>query len=145
MKISQRLLARRWASCWGFGLMEAAEQREKTHNPRMSAGCQRPGGTAIKAARTEGLGWAAGELVRNKTTRRVTAEAQRREAVSAPGSRRTSRSDSLAAGEPRQAGRQQLRVHSKAAFPRAAYPGAPEQPGAGCALVPPARQGTPAG
>lgn len=88
----------------------------------MSAGCQRPGGTAIKSARREGLGWAAGELVRNKTTHRVTMEALRREAVSTLGSQRASCSDSLAAGEPRQAGRQQLLVHSTAAFPRAAFP-----------------------
>lgn len=51
----------------------------------MSAGCQCPGGTAIKPARREGLVWTAAGLVTNKTMRRVTAEGDnaplRREAV----------------------------------------------------------------
>lgn len=64
----------------------------------MSAGCQRPGGSAIKSARREGLGWAAGGLLRNKTARRVTARALRREAVSALGSQGASCSHSPAAG-----------------------------------------------
>lgn len=113
----------------GFQGDGGSQAKEKTHNPRMSAGCQRPVGTAIKSACRERLGWAVGGLVRNKTMHRVTAEALRREAVSAPGSQRTSCCHSLAASEPRQARRQQPCVHSKAAFPRVAFRGAPEQPG----------------
>lgn len=105
---------------------------KETHNPWMSAGCQCPGGTAIKSARREGLGRAAAGLVTNKTTRRVTAEALRREAVSARGSQRSSCPDSLSAGEPRRAGRQRLRVRSQAALPPAAFPQRSWQPGAGC-------------
>lgn len=47
-------------------MMEAAEQRKKTHNPQTSAGCQRPGGIATKSARREGPGRAAGGRVRKQ-------------------------------------------------------------------------------
>lgn len=55
MKISQQPPAGSWV--WRFGAREAAKQIEKTktHNPRMSTGCQCLGGTTVKSARREGL------------------------------------------------------------------------------------------
>lgn len=147
MKLSQQPLAGSRAGCWSFGVMEAAKQIKKTtHNPRMSAGCQCLGGTAIKFARSKRACRSAGGLARKKTTRRVTAEAPRREAVSARRWQRASCSTSPASSEPRrsvQVGGQRLHADSKAcdaAFLQAQSAGGLAQTGAGCITLPSARQ-----